>query len=166
MAAQSRTRIYAFVHIANIGLSGFPIPELYNIDYAQVDTTARAIAENADIVLGVTAAWFVTGSALFALLPVVALRELDLGPSQYGWVLALLGGIVLVIIMELLGRGSRSALWVALGAVIASSAAAFWLSNVPYAAAPFAGQFSVTPAILMAKGALLALAVPVLLMSM
>lgn len=40
----------------------------------------------------VTAAWFVTGSALFALLPVVALRELGLGPGQYGWVLALLGG--------------------------------------------------------------------------
>ena len=77
----------------------------------------------------------------------------------------LLGGIVLVIIMEVLGRGSRSALWVALGAVIASCAAAFWLSNAQYAAAPFAGQFSVTPAILMAKGALLALAVPVLLMS-
>ena len=40
----------------------------------------------------VTGAWFVTGSALFALLPVVALRELGLGPSQYGWVLAFLGG--------------------------------------------------------------------------
>ena len=77
----------------------------------------------------------------------------------------LLGGIVLVIIMEVLGRGSRSALWVALGAVVASCAAAFWLSNAQYTAAPFSGQFSVTPAILMAKGALLALAVPVLLMS-
>ena len=77
----------------------------------------------------------------------------------------LLGGIVLVIIMEVLGRGSRSALWVALGAVIAASGAAFMLSNAQYAAAPFAGQFSVTPVILMAKGVLLALAVPVLLMS-
>ena len=44
----------------------------------------------------VTAAWFVTGGALFALLPVVALRELDLGPGQYGWVLALLGGGAIV----------------------------------------------------------------------
>jgi len=44
----------------------------------------------------VTAAWFVTGSVLFALLPVVALRELELGPSQYGWVLALLGGGAIV----------------------------------------------------------------------
>ena len=40
----------------------------------------------------VTAAWFVTGSSLFALLPVVALREFGLGASQYGWVLAVLGG--------------------------------------------------------------------------
>lgn len=40
----------------------------------------------------VTGAWFVVGSALFALLPVVALRELGLGASQYGWVLAVLGG--------------------------------------------------------------------------
>jgi len=48
-----RTRQFAFVHIALAGLAGFPVPELYNIDYAQVDATARAIAENADIVLGV-----------------------------------------------------------------------------------------------------------------
>ncbi|WP_411280994.1 NADH-quinone oxidoreductase subunit N [Gemmatimonas sp.] len=77
----------------------------------------------------------------------------------------LLGGIVLLIVMAVLGRGARSALWVALGAVVASCAAAFWLSHAQFAAEPFAGQFSVTPAVLLAKGALLALAVPVLLMS-
>ncbi len=49
----SRTRQFAFVHIAVAGLAGFPVPELYNIDYAQVDVAARAVAENADIVLGV-----------------------------------------------------------------------------------------------------------------
>jgi dihydroorotase len=49
----ARTRQYAFVHIAVAGLAGFPVPELYNIDYAQVETTARALAENADMVLGV-----------------------------------------------------------------------------------------------------------------
>src|SRR6267378_2707808 len=38
--AQTRTRLYAFVHIANIGL-------------AQVDAAAKAVAENADIVIGV-----------------------------------------------------------------------------------------------------------------
>jgi dihydroorotase len=52
VAAQTRTRLYAFVHIANIGLTGFPVAELYNIDFAQPDTAARAIGENADMVLG------------------------------------------------------------------------------------------------------------------
>lgn len=49
----SRTRQFAFIHIGVAGLAGFPVPELFNIDYAQVDVTARAVAENADIVLGV-----------------------------------------------------------------------------------------------------------------
>lgn len=52
IVGQTRTRLYAFVHIANIGLAGFPIAELYNIDFAQTDTAAKAIAENSDIVLG------------------------------------------------------------------------------------------------------------------
>jgi dihydroorotase len=52
IVAQTRTRLYAFVHIANIGLVGFPTAELYNIDFAQTDTAAKAIAENSDIVLG------------------------------------------------------------------------------------------------------------------
>ena len=41
------------MHIANIGLAGFPVPELYNIDYARVDDAAKAVAENADMVLGI-----------------------------------------------------------------------------------------------------------------
>ena len=49
----SRTRQYAFVHIALAGLAGFPVPELYNIDYAQPEAAARVVAENADVVLGV-----------------------------------------------------------------------------------------------------------------
>jgi dihydroorotase len=49
----ARTRQFAFVHIAVAGLAGFPVPELFNIDYAQVDVTARAVAENADFVIGV-----------------------------------------------------------------------------------------------------------------
>ncbi len=53
VAAQSRTRIYAFVHIANNGLSAFPIAELYNIDNAQVDACARAVAENPDFAIGI-----------------------------------------------------------------------------------------------------------------
>jgi dihydroorotase len=51
--AQTRTRMYAFVHIANNGLAGFPVPELFNISYADVPTAARALGENADIVLGI-----------------------------------------------------------------------------------------------------------------
>jgi dihydroorotase len=53
IVGQTRTRLYAYVHIANMGLGGFPVPELYNIDYAQVDAAAKAVAENADIVIGV-----------------------------------------------------------------------------------------------------------------
>ena len=53
IVAQTRTRLYAFVHIANIELTPFPLPELYNIDYAQVDACAKAVAENADIAIGV-----------------------------------------------------------------------------------------------------------------
>ena len=49
----SRTRQYAFVHIGLVGLAGFPVPELFNINYAQVEAAARAVAENADLVLGV-----------------------------------------------------------------------------------------------------------------
>ncbi|NDG42786.1 MAG: amidohydrolase, partial [Betaproteobacteria bacterium] len=53
IAPASRTRQYAFVHVALAGLAGFPVPELYNIDYAQAEAAARVLAENADMVLGV-----------------------------------------------------------------------------------------------------------------
>jgi dihydroorotase len=53
IVAQTRSRVFAFVHIANNGLSGFPVPELFNIDYADPALAARALAENADIVIGV-----------------------------------------------------------------------------------------------------------------
>jgi len=51
--AQTRTRLYAFVHIANVGLTPFPVAELYNIDFAQVDAAAKAVAENSDITVGI-----------------------------------------------------------------------------------------------------------------
>src|SRR6267378_3159595 len=51
---QARTRLFAFVHISSIGLSGGLAPgEMLNIDYANVDACARALAENPDVVLGV-----------------------------------------------------------------------------------------------------------------
>jgi dihydroorotase len=53
IVAQTRTRLYAFVHIANIGLTSFPVAELYNLDFAQTDAAAKAVAENADLVLGI-----------------------------------------------------------------------------------------------------------------
>jgi dihydroorotase len=52
VVGQTRTRLYAFIHIANTGLTPFPVAELYNIDFAQVDACAKAIGENADIALG------------------------------------------------------------------------------------------------------------------
>src|ERR1051325_3221069 len=53
VVGQTRTRLYAFVHIANMGLAPFPVAELYNIDFAQVDSAAKAVAENSDVVVGV-----------------------------------------------------------------------------------------------------------------
>jgi dihydroorotase len=53
IVAQSRARIYAFVHIANNGLSAFPVAELCNIDNAQVEASAMALAENPDFLIGV-----------------------------------------------------------------------------------------------------------------
>src|SRR3984893_479048 len=51
--AKSRTRMYALLHIANNGLSAFPVAELYNIDNAQVEACAMALAENPDFLIGV-----------------------------------------------------------------------------------------------------------------
>src|SRR3954462_3269427 len=50
--AQTRTRLYAFVHIANIGLAGFPEPELFHLGFAHPEECGKCIAENADIALG------------------------------------------------------------------------------------------------------------------
>ena len=40
----------------------------------------------------VTAAWFIAGAVMWALLPVVAMRELGIDSGGYGWILALVGG--------------------------------------------------------------------------
>ena len=53
IVAQTRARMYAFLHIANNGLSAFPVAELYNIDNAQVEACAMALAENQDFLIGV-----------------------------------------------------------------------------------------------------------------
>ena len=77
----------------------------------------------------------------------------------------LLLGIVLLIAIEIAGHWQRAALAVALVCVGAAALTALKLSLSGYSAAPFAGQFSVDPATLLAKAMVLALALPVLLMS-
>jgi dihydroorotase len=49
---QSRTRIFAFVHISNVGLAGFPVGEMLNIDYADVALAAKTVAENREVCIG------------------------------------------------------------------------------------------------------------------
>jgi dihydroorotase len=56
VAANSRTRLFAFVHISSIGLTGNLGPgpgEMMNLDYANIDGCAKTVAENPDMVLGV-----------------------------------------------------------------------------------------------------------------
>jgi dihydroorotase len=53
IVGQARSRVYAFVHISSIGLAGFPVGEMLNIDYADVDQAAKTLAENHELVLGV-----------------------------------------------------------------------------------------------------------------
>jgi dihydroorotase len=53
IVAQTRTRMYAFLHIANNGRSAFPVAELYNLDNAVVEACAMGLAENPDFLIGV-----------------------------------------------------------------------------------------------------------------
>ncbi len=53
VAARARTRLLGFVHISSIGLAGFPVNEMLNIDYAAVEAAAKTAAENRDICLGI-----------------------------------------------------------------------------------------------------------------
>ena len=77
----------------------------------------------------------------------------------------LLVGLVLVIGLEIAGRGRRASLAVAFVAVAAAAIAAAQLSLDGYAAAPFAGQFSVDRTTLLVKAMVLAFALPVLVMA-
>lgn len=52
IAGQSRTRLFAFLHISTIGLAGFPVHEMLNLDYADVGLAAKTVAENREMVLG------------------------------------------------------------------------------------------------------------------
>jgi NADH-quinone oxidoreductase subunit N len=77
----------------------------------------------------------------------------------------LLAGIIALLVLEIAVRRPRGALGLSLLAVIAAAAASLSLAAGGYAGDPFPGQYSVSPTDLLAKGVVLALAVPVLLLS-
>ena len=77
----------------------------------------------------------------------------------------LLAGIVLVIALDLLPGRQRDGFVPALVFLVLAAAAAAFLALVWYEGSPFPGQFSVAPPDLTAKAVVLALAVPVLMLS-
>jgi dihydroorotase len=101
IVAQTRTRLYAFVHIANIGLTGFPVPELFNIDYAIPEAAAKAIAENADVVLGVKVRMSQNVIAKNGLEPLKrAIRACELSGVDGTRVMCHIGGVETVQLMS------------------------------------------------------------------
>ena len=77
----------------------------------------------------------------------------------------LLLGIVFLLGIEIVGKWSRAALVVAVLAVASAAGVAASMYASGFSGAPFPGQFSVAPSALLAKVAVLGLALPVLLMS-
>jgi dihydroorotase len=99
MAAQSRTRLYAFVHIANIGLSAFPIGELFNIDFAQTEAAAKTLAENSDIAIGIKVRMSQNVIARHGLEPLKrAIRACEIAGTN-GRVMCHIGGVETVELM-------------------------------------------------------------------
>ena len=100
--AQSRTRIFAFVHIANIGLSAFPVGELFNIDFAQTEAAAKALAENADIAIGIKVRMSQNVIARHGIEPLKrAVRACELAGTN-GRVMCHIGGVESVELMTLI----------------------------------------------------------------
>jgi NADH-quinone oxidoreductase subunit N len=77
----------------------------------------------------------------------------------------LLAGIVVVIARDLLPGKPRDGFVPALAFLLLAAAAAAFLSLIWYQGSPFPGQLSVTPSDLAAKAVILALAVPVLMLT-
>ncbi len=77
----------------------------------------------------------------------------------------LLAGIVVLILQEIGASREERALGVSLAALALGAALALWLCWQGYAWDAFPGQFSVDPSALLAKFVVLALAIPVVLMS-
>ena len=100
--AQSRTRIFAFVHIANIGLSAFPVGELFNIDFAQTETAAKTLAENADFAIGIKVRMSQNVIARHGLEPLKrAIRACELAGTN-GRVMCHIGGVETADLMSLI----------------------------------------------------------------
>ena len=94
IVSSTRTRLYGFVHIANIGLAGFPVPELYNIDFAIPEVAARTVAENADIVVGVKVRMSENVIAQHGLEPLKrAIRACELSGVPNAKVMCHIGGV-------------------------------------------------------------------------
>ena len=77
----------------------------------------------------------------------------------------LLAGIVLLVALDIAGASTRETVTVTTLILIAAAAAATCLATVAYTATPFAGHYSVDAGASSAKAILLALTVPVVLIS-
>jgi len=94
IVGSTRARLYAFVHIANIGLTGFPVAELYNMDYARTEDAARALAENADIAIGIKVRMSENVIGKAALEPLKrAIRACEMSGVQGAKVMCHIGGV-------------------------------------------------------------------------
>jgi len=77
----------------------------------------------------------------------------------------LLTGMLLLLGREIAGGRERGGFGITVATVVAAALAAAWLWATDYAAAPFAGHYSLGPSAAVAKLALLGFALPVLLVS-
>jgi dihydroorotase len=101
IVASTRTRLYAFVHIANIGLAGFPIAELYNIDYARTEDAARTLAENSDIAIGIKVRMSENVIAKYGIEPLKrAIKACELSGVPGAKVMCHIGGVETVALMS------------------------------------------------------------------
>jgi dihydroorotase len=100
--SSSRTRIFAFVHIANIGLSAFPVGELFNIDFALTEAAAKTLAENADFAIGIKVRMSQNVIARHGIEPLKrAIRACELADTG-GRVMCHIGGVESVELMSLI----------------------------------------------------------------
>jgi NADH-quinone oxidoreductase subunit N len=77
----------------------------------------------------------------------------------------LLAGIVVLLVVEIAMRRPRRALVISTATVVAAEFCALWLALIEYAAAPFPSHYSIAPQDSLAKAVVLALALPVLMLS-